>query len=105
MEPSLSLIPVCFGPYTGNVKEAAEALVRSGGGFQMENASELPGIFQKVPGRLICEVVRGEGLCFRGLHARDYRKDRPAGFAAWDHKHLNLIVVIARNDRQIGGRK
>ncbi len=47
MEPTLCLVPVCFGPYTSNVKEAAEALTQSGGGFLLKNASELPGLFQR----------------------------------------------------------
>ena len=47
MEPALCLVPVCFGSFTGNVKEAAEALAQSGGGFLMKEASELPGIFKR----------------------------------------------------------
>jgi 3-deoxy-D-manno-octulosonic-acid transferase len=41
MEPVLAGVPVCFGPYTNNLPEAAEALVRSGGGFQAQDSSQL----------------------------------------------------------------
>lgn len=41
MEPALATVPVCFGPYTNNLPEAAEALIRSGGGFQAQDASQL----------------------------------------------------------------
>jgi 3-deoxy-D-manno-octulosonic-acid transferase len=47
MEPALANVPVCFGPHTSNVTEAAETLVRSGGGFQVKDANELIEIFQK----------------------------------------------------------
>jgi 3-deoxy-D-manno-octulosonic-acid transferase len=47
MEPALATVPVCFGPYTSNVMEAAEVLLKSGGGFQVKNASELVETFQK----------------------------------------------------------
>jgi len=38
MEPALSSVPVCFGPHHSNVAEAAEALVASGGGHQVDTA-------------------------------------------------------------------
>ena len=47
MEPALSSVPVCFGPYTRNVEEASEALVRSGGGFGIKEPIELVEIFKK----------------------------------------------------------
>jgi len=47
MEPALATVPVCFGPYISNVPEAAEVLVRSGGGFQVRNPSELLQCFEK----------------------------------------------------------
>ena len=42
IEPALSKVPVCYGPYTGNVREADEALSASGGGARLKDASELP---------------------------------------------------------------
>ena len=48
MEPALSSVPVCFGPYTRNVTEAAEALLKSGGGFGVGDASELFLLFQRL---------------------------------------------------------
>ncbi len=47
MEPALTGVPVCFGPYTSNVAEAAEVLVRSGGGFQVQNPSQLLECFKR----------------------------------------------------------
>jgi 3-deoxy-D-manno-octulosonic-acid transferase len=47
MEPALATVPVCFGPYTSNVMEAAEALLRSGGGIQVRSAPELVQAFQQ----------------------------------------------------------
>jgi len=38
MEPALSSVPVCFGPYLSNVAEAAEALGASGGGQKVATA-------------------------------------------------------------------
>lgn len=46
MEPALCTVPVCYGPHTQNVAEAAEALSRSGGGFPVKEASEVPELFQ-----------------------------------------------------------
>ncbi|HEY5038433.1 MAG TPA: hypothetical protein VIJ93_05105, partial [bacterium] len=48
MEPALSSVPVCFGSYTQNVTEAAEALVQSGGGFLAGDAAEIPRLFEKL---------------------------------------------------------
>jgi len=47
MEPALATVPVCFGPHTRNVVEAADVLVRSGGGFQVKTAYELLKHFEK----------------------------------------------------------
>jgi 3-deoxy-D-manno-octulosonic-acid transferase len=47
MEPALSYVPVCFGRYTQNVGEAAQALIESGGGFLVDNGPELLRAFQK----------------------------------------------------------
>jgi 3-deoxy-D-manno-octulosonic-acid transferase len=47
MEPALSGVPVCFGPHTQNVREAADALTLSGGGVPLKDATELVGTFQK----------------------------------------------------------
>jgi 3-deoxy-D-manno-octulosonic-acid transferase len=47
MEPALATVPVCFGPYTSNVAEAAAVLVESGGGFQVREAHELLKCFEK----------------------------------------------------------
>jgi 3-deoxy-D-manno-octulosonic-acid transferase len=40
MEPVLSGVPVCFGPYQANVREAAAALIASGGAAQVATAEE-----------------------------------------------------------------
>ena len=48
MEPALSRVPVCFGPHTGNVTEAAEALRESGGGFLTGDGKELVEVFGKM---------------------------------------------------------
>lgn len=45
MEPALSSVPVCFGPYTQNVSEAAEALERSGGGVRVKDGKQLVDAF------------------------------------------------------------
>jgi len=47
MEPALASVPVCFGPFVDNVKEAAQALLKEGGGFQIQKASELPPFFER----------------------------------------------------------
>jgi 3-deoxy-D-manno-octulosonic-acid transferase len=47
MEPALAAVPVCFGPYTNNLPEAAEALVRSGGGFQVQDVTQLLECFKR----------------------------------------------------------
>lgn len=47
MEPALSHVPVCFGRYTQNVGEAAQALIESGGGFLVDDGPELLRAFQK----------------------------------------------------------
>lgn len=46
MEPALGSVPVCFGPFTQNVGEAALALVQSGGGVEIQEPSELTGVFK-----------------------------------------------------------
>ena len=48
MEPALSAVPVLFGPYVQNVQEAAEALLVSGGGFQVQKAEELVSLIEKL---------------------------------------------------------
>ena len=40
MEPALSHVPVCFGPSTRNITEAAQALAQAGGGFQVKDGAE-----------------------------------------------------------------
>jgi len=45
VEPALSKVPVCYGPHTANVREADEALIASGGGVKIPEASELTGVF------------------------------------------------------------
>jgi len=47
MEPALSRVPVCFGRYTQNVGEAAQALIESGGGLLVDDGPELLKAFQK----------------------------------------------------------
>lgn len=47
MEPALSHVPVCFGRYTQNVGEAAQALIESGGGALVDDGPELLKVFQK----------------------------------------------------------
>ena len=47
MEPALSRVPVCFGPYTQNVGEAAQALVESGGGVLINDGDDLVRAFQR----------------------------------------------------------
>jgi 3-deoxy-D-manno-octulosonic-acid transferase len=47
MEPALATVPVCFGPYTNNLPEAAEVLVQSGGGFQLQDVSQLLECFRR----------------------------------------------------------
>jgi 3-deoxy-D-manno-octulosonic-acid transferase len=46
MEPALSAVPVCFGPHHGNVREAVEALVKSGGGVLLQEAAELTAVLK-----------------------------------------------------------
>jgi 3-deoxy-D-manno-octulosonic-acid transferase len=40
MEPVLSGVPVCFGPYQANVREAASVLLASGGAAQVSSAHQ-----------------------------------------------------------------
>jgi len=58
MEPALSHVPVCFGRYTQNVREAAQALVESGGGLLVDDGPGLLKAFQKF---LDMETARGAG--------------------------------------------
>lgn len=46
VEPALSKVPVCYGPYTANVREAEEALTASGGGVRLTDASGLAEAFR-----------------------------------------------------------
>jgi 3-deoxy-D-manno-octulosonic-acid transferase len=48
MEPALCSVPVCFGHYTQNVTEAADALLKCGGGFLVGEAIELSMLFQRL---------------------------------------------------------
>ncbi len=45
MEPAISRVPVAFGPYLQNVREASGALLQSGGGVQLERGEELVRLF------------------------------------------------------------
>jgi 3-deoxy-D-manno-octulosonic-acid transferase len=47
MEPALSRVPVCFGPHTQNVGEAAQALIESGGGVLVNDGDDLVRAFQR----------------------------------------------------------
>jgi 3-deoxy-D-manno-octulosonic-acid transferase len=47
MEPALCSVPVCYGPFTENVKEAAQALLSEGGGFRIQKAEELIPLFRE----------------------------------------------------------
>jgi 3-deoxy-D-manno-octulosonic-acid transferase len=47
MEPALSRVPVCFGPHTQNVGEAAQALIESGGGSLVNDGDDLVRAFQR----------------------------------------------------------
>lgn len=47
MEPALSRIPVCFGPNTQNVGEAAQALIESGGGVLVNDGDDLVRALQR----------------------------------------------------------
>jgi 3-deoxy-D-manno-octulosonic-acid transferase len=47
MEPALSHVPVCFGPHTQNVGEAAQALIESGGGVLVDNSGDLVRAFER----------------------------------------------------------
>jgi len=58
MEPALSHVPVCFGPYTQNVGEAAQALIESGGGALVDNGPDLLRAFERF---LDPEVAREAG--------------------------------------------
>ncbi len=48
MEPALSHVPVCFGPYTQNVGEAAQALIESGGGFLVDHGQDVVKVFERL---------------------------------------------------------
>lgn len=58
MEPALSHVPVCFGRYTQNVGEAAQALIESGGGMLVDDGPDLLRAFQKL---LDLETARHAG--------------------------------------------
>ena len=47
MEPALSRVPVCFGPSTQNVTEAAQALTVAGGGFSVADGAEVVQVFRR----------------------------------------------------------
>ncbi|HET9869159.1 MAG TPA: glycosyltransferase N-terminal domain-containing protein [bacterium] len=58
MEPALSGVPVLFGPHTGNVAEAAEALLSRGGGFRSGDPAQLAA---RMEGLLDGDVSREAG--------------------------------------------
>jgi 3-deoxy-D-manno-octulosonic-acid transferase len=41
MEPAVAGVPVLFGPHTANVREEAEGLVKSGGGFRVSGSGTI----------------------------------------------------------------
>ncbi len=47
MEPALSHVPVCFGPHTQNVGEAAQALIESGGGILVGDGRDVVKVFER----------------------------------------------------------
>jgi 3-deoxy-D-manno-octulosonic-acid transferase len=47
MEPALSHVPVCFGPYTQNVGEAAQALIEAGGGISVSDGQDVVKVFER----------------------------------------------------------
>ncbi len=59
MEPALSAVPVCFGNYIQNVREAADVLLQSGGGVQLKKADELVQVLEKF---LDSETAKNTGL-------------------------------------------
>jgi 3-deoxy-D-manno-octulosonic-acid transferase len=67
MEPALCSVPVCFGSYTQNVAEAAEALLKSGGGFDVGEAMELSLLFQRLMNQ---DFAREAGVkAYKAVHA------------------------------------
>jgi 3-deoxy-D-manno-octulosonic-acid transferase len=58
MEPVLSGVPVCFGPYQANVREAAAVLIASGGAAQVVSADEAVDWMVRFTD---CELSRAEG--------------------------------------------
>jgi 3-deoxy-D-manno-octulosonic-acid transferase len=64
MEPALSLVPVCFGPYHQNVAEAVEALTQAGGGFLISQASELTKVL-----KMFMDEVLAKETGLKAFHA------------------------------------
>ncbi len=48
LEPASAGVPVAFGPHTENQSEAAEGLLRAGGGFRVKNEEELVEFFKRM---------------------------------------------------------
>jgi 3-deoxy-D-manno-octulosonic-acid transferase len=63
LEPAAAGVPVCFGPHTENVAEAATALLVGGGGTLVHDASELRALWQ----RLLADVGEAGAMGARAL--------------------------------------
>jgi len=50
LEPAVAGIPVIFGPYVEHTREAAQALLACGGGFQVSDASSLAEVLERLLG-------------------------------------------------------
>ena len=50
LEPAVSGVPVLFGPYTANVREEAEGLERTGGGFRVSGSGTIAALLLRLMG-------------------------------------------------------
>jgi len=50
LEPAVSGVPVLFGPHTANVREEAEGLEKSGGGFRITGSGSMAAVLLKLMG-------------------------------------------------------
>ncbi len=90
VEPAALGVPVLFGPRHGSAHEAAE-LIRSGGGFQVEDAAGVARRLIELGGGREAEAARGRAAAA----ARAYVRSHLGGAAANAELVLELLAAAA----------